>query len=268
MRMNTLRQFANNQLATDPTGSHRDKKHRLFVINKVINDLFKMGQCPPQWYGLNQAHIQALVRLWQKQHIKTVSIMKYMTCLRCFLNRINHPIPDIDNQSLQLVRAKYQPNYVPVDSKTIEQISNSVIKVLFQLQAEFGLTFSENTRLVPDIHIREQILWLTRDITFNHQDRTVPIRSNQQLEVLTKFQELTYPNQSILEMHGHRAILRSYYRFMTLARLSPKKSYRYLYAQSQYPALSKVFSHKEVYQILMQDMGLQSRSTLWGYLHE
>jgi hypothetical protein len=84
MRKNTLRQFANNQLATDSSGSYRDKKHRLFVIHKVMNDLFKMGQCPPHWYGLNREHLQALVRLWQKQNIKTVSIMKYMTCLRYF----------------------------------------------------------------------------------------------------------------------------------------------------------------------------------------
>jgi hypothetical protein len=167
-----------------------------------------------------------------------------------------------------LVRSKYQPNDALIDSKTIEQISNPFIKVMFQLQAEFGLTFSEATRLVPDIHIRGRMLWLTRDITFNHQDRTVPIRSNQQLELLDKLQDLTNLSQSMLEIHGHRAALKSYHRFMTTAGLSPKKSYRYLYAQSQYHALSKIFSHKEVYQILMQDMGLRSRTTLWGYLNE
>ena len=268
MRKNTLRQFANNPLATDPSGSHRDRKHRSFVINKVMNDLFKMGQCPPHWHALNQGHVQALVRLWQKQNIKTVSIMKYMTCLRYFLKRINHPIANINNLSLQLIRTKHQANDKPISLDAVEQISNPFIKVMFRLQIEFGLTFSETTRLVPDIHIREHLIWLTRDITFNHQDRTIPIRSNLQLGVLEECRKLTNSEHSMIAMHGHRAVLRTYHRFMTLAGLSPQKSYRYLYAKNQYHELSQTLSHQEVYQMLMLEMGLKSRTTLWAYLHE
>jgi hypothetical protein len=60
MRKNQLRRVANNLLNMDKSESNRDQKHRLFVLKKVIHDLFKIGQVPAKWYGLNQAHIEAL----------------------------------------------------------------------------------------------------------------------------------------------------------------------------------------------------------------
>ena len=198
MRKNELRRFANNQLRLDNTGSHRDKKHRAFVIGKVINDLFKLGQCPPHWFALNQTHIQTLVQLWKKQGVTTVTVMKHMTVLRYFLQYIRHPIDHIDNISLGLIREKSPINYKSINADIIEKIANPFIKIILQLQIYFGLTFSEASRLIPDIHIRENMLWLTLDITFNHQDRAVPVRSGEQLKMLESLKSLNQPNESML----------------------------------------------------------------------
>lgn len=266
MRKNELRRFANNQLCLDNTGSHRDKQHRTFVIKKIINDLFKIGQCPSHWYALNQTHIQALVQLWKRQHIKTVTIMKYMTMFRHFLKHINHSVNGIDNISLQLIREKRTTNYQPINTDAIEKIPNPFIKVMLQLQIHFGLTFSEAYRINPDIHIRENMLWLTRDITFNHQDRAVPIRSNTQLSILDSYRSLVKSDESMLAVHGYHAILHDHKKTMKVAGLALKKTYRYLYAQHQYQDLSKALSHNEACQAIMNEMGLKSRTTLWSYL--
>lgn len=266
MRKNQLRRFANNQLSLDNTGSHRNKLHRAFVIKKTINDLFKIGQCPPHWYALNQTHVQTLVQLWKRQGITTVTVMKYMTVLRYFLKYINHSIGGIDNISLQLIRENHTKNYQPINTDIVEKIPNPFIKVILQLQIHFGLTFSEAYRIIPDIHIRENMLWLTRDITFNHQDRAVPIRSEAQLSILVSFRLIIQSNESMLDTHGCSAILHTYQRTMKLAGLPQKQTYRYLYAQHQYEELSKTLSHKETCQTIMNEMGLKSRTTLWGYL--
>ena len=266
MRKNELRRFANKQLRLDNTGSHRDKRHRAFVVRKIINHLFKIGQCPPHWHALNQTHIHALVQLWKKQRIKTVTIMKYMTVLRHFLKHINHSIDGIDNISLKLIREKHETNYQPINIDAIEKITNPFIKVMLQFQIHFGLTFSEASRLIPDIHIREHILWLTRDITFNHHDRAVPIRSDEQFTILESFKSLNQSYESILETHGHRAVLHTHKRMMQLIGLPPKQTYRYLYAQHQYRKLSITLSHQETSLAIMNEMGLKSRTTLWNYL--
>lgn len=268
MRKNELRRFANNQLSLDNTGSHRDKQHRAFVIKKIINDLFKIGQCPPHWYALNQTHVQTLVQLWKKQGITTVTVMKYMTVLRYFLKYIRSPFDNIDNISLELIREKSQISYKPINIDAIEQITNPLIKVILQFQIYFGLTFSETSRLIPDIHIRENTLWLTRDITFNHQDRAIPIRNEEQIKILESFKSLNRAHESILQTHGHRPILHTYQKMTRLAGLSSKQTYRYLYAQHQYRELSKDLSHKDASQIIMNEMGLKSRTTLWNYTHE
>lgn len=45
------------------------------------------------------------------------------------------------------------------------------------MQALFGLTFSETFHIKPGIHIKEQKLWITRDIAFNSADRMMIINS-------------------------------------------------------------------------------------------
>lgn len=71
MRKYSLRQTANRYLKTDNRGSFRNKKHRAFVIHKVIDDLFVIGNVPASWKTLKIDHMQQLVQYWRKQKIKT-----------------------------------------------------------------------------------------------------------------------------------------------------------------------------------------------------
>lgn len=47
MRTQSLRQAANRYLKMEHGGSFKDKKHRAFVIHKLIDDLFTIGEVPP-----------------------------------------------------------------------------------------------------------------------------------------------------------------------------------------------------------------------------
>ena len=268
MRKNAIRRMANNQLMNDNRGSHRDKKYRHFVIHKVIHDLFKLELLPGKWHGLTQEHICALVLHWKKKKIQPVTMMKYMTVLRYFLTSINHSIPEIDNQTLGIVRAKPQAKQTPGPINILEKLSHPIARIIFQLQSAFGLTFSEVTRLIPDQHIREYSLWITRDIAVNHQDRVIPIRHDEQLHVLQFFATHIEHHQSLITAHGYHAILHIYRTAMKKAGFSSLKSYRYLYAKNQIPHLLDTFSSHEARDLIMREMGLKSRTTLWVYLHE
>ena len=268
MRKNTMRRLANNQLMNDNRGSPRDQTYRHFVIHKVIHDLFTLGLLPSKWHGLNQAHICALVLHWKKQKIKPPTMMKYMTVVRYFLTSIDHSIAGIDNQTLGIIRPKSEVKRPPHQNTILEKLSHPMARIIFQLQAGFGLTFSEVTRLIPDLHIREHSLWITRDIAFNHQDRVIPIRHNDQLAILQSFASLTTHHHSLISEHGYHAILHIYRTSMKKAGDSSLKSYRCLYAKDQHHQLLQAFSNHEASRMLMLEMGLKSRTTLWGYLHE
>ena len=268
MRKNAIRRLANNQLINDNRGSHRDKKYRHFVIHKVIHDLFKLELFPGKWHGLSQEHICALVLHWKKKKIQPTTMMKYMTVVRYFLTSINHSIAGIDNQTLGIVRAKPQEKKTPTMNTVLEKLSHPIAKIIFQFQTGFGLTFSEVTRLSPDLHIREHSIWITRDIAFNHQDRVIPVRHNDQIDILQTFASHTVRHHSLISEHGYHAILHIYRTSMKKSGFSSLKSYRYLYAKNQLSHLLQAFSNHEASQILLREMGLKSRTTLWGYLHE
>lgn len=106
MRTQSLRQFANRQIKQDRQGKYLYRKHRAYVIHKMIDDLFDIRQIPPSWQALQSEQVHKLVRYWKKQNINPVTIMRYMTIIRRFLQMNNCPIANIDNQSLELSRPK------------------------------------------------------------------------------------------------------------------------------------------------------------------
>ena len=92
-----------------------------------------------------------------------------MTVIRQFLKRIDHPISGIDNKNLGLSRQISYKKLITVSPSILQKISEPIPKILLELQIHFGLTNSEAMRLLPDIHIRDNSLWITREIASNSQ---------------------------------------------------------------------------------------------------
>ena len=84
MRKQSLRQTANLYLKMDNRGSFKDKQHRAFVIHKMIDDLFIVGDVPRSWHTLKALHIHKLVQHWQRLKIQPATIMRYMTIILLF----------------------------------------------------------------------------------------------------------------------------------------------------------------------------------------
>tara|TARA_R110002126_G_scaffold273866_1_gene418518 strand:- start:42004 stop:42414 length:411 start_codon:yes stop_codon:yes gene_type:complete len=134
------------------------------------------------------------------------------------------------------------------------------------MQIHFGLTLSEAMRMVPSIHIQEHQLWLTREITFNNEDRCVPFQTTEQAKILAELNQLTENHQSLIESHGYDAVLFAWRDALRVLKLPPRKSYRYVYAQLRQKQLGTTLSHYKTTLTIMDEMGLKSRTTLWGYL--
>lgn len=74
------------------------------------------------------------------------------------------------------------------------------------LQTQFGLTFSEATLLIPDIHVKEHTLWITREIAFNSEDRMIPHRLDEQKSILRDLHNHTHGSQNLLKLYGSDGI--------------------------------------------------------------
>lgn len=268
MRKSQLRESANLYLSEDNRGSYRDKTYRRFVLQKVIDDLFTINNVPPKWHALNKAHLEQLIAYWKRKNITSATIMKYMTVIRCFLQSIGHHLLGINNQNLGLSRLIKSRKTAPVSHELVQNISNLIAKLLLNLQIYFGLTLSEAMRLLPDVHIQENAIWLTREITSNSQDRTIPLRSDRQKIILQELTALTGQEHSLISSQGYDTVRHAYRQGLASIKLPPRKSYRYLYAQMMHEQFSPLLRNYELILLLMREMGLQSRVTLWGYLNE
>lgn len=268
MRKYSLRQTANRYLKTDNRGSFRNKKHRAFVIHKVIDDLFVIGNVPASWKVLKITHIQQLIEYWQKQKIKPATIMRYMTVIRDFLNSIDCLLAEIDNQSLQLSRQYRAPKRMNIRPNIWQTMTDPCAYFIMALQTQFGLTFSEATLLIPDIHVKEHALWITREIAFNSEDRMIPRRLDEQKSILQDLRNHTEGSKNLLQLYGNDGIRYHWHRALTVHKLPINKSYRHLYAQQMKKNLSPTIGHYQLSWLIRDEMGIKSRNTLWRYLHE
>lgn len=268
MRKHSLRQIANRYLETNNRGSPRDKKYRYFIIHKMIEDLFILGDVPPNWQALTPKHLQLLVQHWCKRKIKPSTMMNHMTVIRKFLSDMGNDSVNIDNQSLGIKRKISSKNPSKISPDIWQKTNESIARVLLGLQIHFGLTLSEAMRLLPGIHVQEHKLWLTREITFNSQDRIVPFRSKIQEDIIGEFNVLTQNQHNLISSQGYRSLCFSWRKALKTLKLPHSKSYRYLYAQQTQQQLSSALSNYELSLLIMDEMGLKSRTTLWRYLHE
>lgn len=140
--------------------------------------------------------------------------------------------------------------------------------MLLGLQLYFGLTLSEAMRIYPGINIGTDCIWMTRDASSYNQSRLIPIDSPQQKAMLEKLIELTGQCNNLIDAHGYDVVRYAYRKAMKSVKFCPRKSYRYFYAQMIYKKLAPTLPKAELVLLMMRQMGLQSRVTLWRYLKE
>ena len=246
MRKQSLRQTANRYLKTDNRGSFKDKQHRAFVIHKMIDDLFVIGHVPTSWHTLKFLHIQKLVQHWQQLKIKPVTIMRYMTAIRIFLGSLDCQVVDIDNQSLCLTRQYKRRKKTSIKLDAWQTMIEPSAQFIMGLQTQFGLTFSEAIRFIPDIHLREHSLWITRDIAFNSEDRVIPLRNDTQKRIITNLTTHTTGRKNLMQLRGYDTIRYQWRQSLSEHKLPTNNSYRYLYAQQLKNELSPVLGDYQV----------------------
>ena len=111
------------------------------------------------------------------------------------------------------------------------------------------------------------ILFQTSGPILNSQDRVIPIRTTHQAIILKELLMIS-PTESLISSHGYDTVRHAYRKGLVSVQLPPRSSYRYLYAQTLHQSLSSTLRNYELTLLLMREMGLQTRVTLWGYLHE
>jgi len=226
MRKNSLRQVANRLLKMDRRGKSKDRKHRGYVIHKMIEDLYTIQKIPPSWKAVETDHIHRLVHHWKQCRINPATIMRYMTIIRGFLKYFDCQPSHIDNKSLQLVRMyKHKRVKKGVEANIWHSIQEPCVRLIMALQIEFGLTFREAIHIQPFIHVQDKHIWITRDIAFNSGDRFILICTESQLAILEQFKQYTKEQCNIMQVQAYELIRMEWRNALIKQRLSALKSW-------------------------------------------
>ncbi|WP_131783790.1 phage integrase N-terminal domain-containing protein [Legionella gresilensis] len=267
MRKYNLRQTANQYLKLASQGSYKERKQQAYVIRKMIDDLYTVGDVPPSWNALQSLHIHKLIAYWKRSKLRTGTIMNHMTIVRRYLKSIDCSLTNIDNKSLQLSKSQKRRRKLKLQHDHWKEWDIQIPRLIMALQTEFGLTFQEAIYVKPEIHIQEDSLWITRNISFNSLDRTIPIRNETQETILSEIRQLTQ-RKAIVEFNGYEETKFAWRKELKKYALPLKKSWRYLYAKQMYQYLLPILGKYETYWLIRSEMGIKSRDSLWRYLNE
>jgi len=191
-----------------------------------------------------------------------------MVFIRKFLMDMDCHLTDIDNQSLKLTVLSRHKKKIKITPNVWETIEEPCPRFIMALQSHFGLTFGEAIRFIPDVHSKEESLWITREIAFNSVDRTIPFRNDIQQAIMTELMNYTDGDRCLLKLHGEETIRVEWRKSLALRKLPTNKSYRYLYAQTMCKELSPILGNYQTSWLIRDEMGIKSRNSLWLYLNE
>ena len=268
MQQHSLRQTAKQYCNNNRRGKPQSRKFRNYVIKKMTHDLYVTGNPPTQWQLMSDTQLQQLVAHWQKQRLKSATMLNHLTIIRRFLRDMGNNTITLSNQDLGITRPHKTQRKSPIDCDFWQIVDEPIARVMLAIQVYFGLTHSETIRLKPFIHIQPAHLWLTREMTFNSEDRVIPLRHPTQETILSSLAQLTNGPYNLQQTFKASIIKLSMHKGLDQLNLTGTTSWRYLYARWLQQQLAGKLSAYKLNWLIMDEMGLKSRTSLWRYLNE
>lgn len=265
MRRQSLRQKAKCYLASNNHGSHRRQQQRRQIIRRFIDALFILRCLPRDMSHFSQSDMKSLIAYWRKKQVSDSTIIKYMTDIRPFLRYLGISTEEMGNKLLGLTASNYQPRLSKVnDLISLDQLP-SPVRLMLTLQMYLGLTLKEALLMSPEYHVKDDGLWLTREITHNSVDRWVPLRTDEQSKTITIMNDQTN-HKPLISVFSETYLHLLYRESLTKQKLNTRKQYRYIYACWLSQLLSDSMTSYKLKLTIMDEMGIKSRTSLWHYL--
>jgi hypothetical protein len=223
-------------------GSYATQAKRMYHLMMIADHLYDLGFHGLKPRSLKQKHVEALVKDWLRRELAVGTIKNRMAVLRWWAEKSNrrnvvarsnahYGIPDrqfVTNTS----KAK------EVSRQDLEKISDPYVRMSLELQRAFGLRREEAIKFIPSFADREDHITLKSTWTKGGKERDVPIRTDEQREVLKRAHQLVGNGSLIPSERNYVQQLRLYERQTTNAGLSKLHGLRHAYAQARYEELT------------------------------
>ncbi len=208
----------------------------------MANQLHELGFHGMKARSLKPKHVDALVQHWMEQKLAIGTIKNRMSVLRWWAEKVakqnviarsneHYGIPD-----RQFVSSTSKATGVTVQD--LDKITDPYVRMSLELQQAFGLRREEAIKFSPGFADRGDHILLKASWTKGGKERVIPIRTEQQRDVLQRADQLVGKRALIPADLNYVQQLRVYERQTANAGLSRMHGLRHAYAQSRYEELT------------------------------
>lgn len=163
-------------------------------LSAIANQLHDLGFRQLKATSLKRKHVQALVNHWLEQNLSPGSIKNHMSCLRWWAEKVNKRAVVAASNSVYGVPDR---QFVSEGSKArdlavqrLAKVKDENVKMSLRLQQAFGLRREEAIKIQPRWADRGDRLHLKGSWTKGGRERSVPIRTQPQLDLLARAKQL------------------------------------------------------------------------------
>ena len=223
-------------------GAFNTQSNREHMLTLVANELHALGYRGMTARSLKPKHVEALVKDWFARELAIGTIKNRMAAIRWWARKVNkqnvvarsnehYGIPDrcfVTNES----KAK------SVNQSQLDKVRDEHVRMSLELQQAFGLRREEAMKFQPSFADRGDHLVLKASWTKGGRERTIPIRTEAQRDVLNRARRLAGFGSLIPSNRNYVHQMRVYEGNTLRAGLSRMHGLRHAYAQSRYEELT------------------------------
>ena len=223
-------------------GSYSTQATRSRMLDLIAHQLHELGYQRMQAKSLKPKHIDALVSHWKDQSISVGTFKNRLSAIRWWARKVGKTdmIPK-DNRAFDIGNRSYvgqESKAKLLDEKQLGQVSDEHIRLSLRLQSAFGLRREEAIKFSPNYAIRDDHIKLKASWTKGGRARTVPIRNDEQRQLLKDVRKLAKGGALIRPERNYVEQRNRYDGQVRTAGIKNPHGLRHAYAQRRYEELT------------------------------
>ena len=223
-------------------GSYATQRDRERLLALVATQLHELGYRHMAAASLKPKHVDALVERWKAEGLTIGTIKNRMAELRWWAEKIGKQnVLARDNDHYGIGRRQYVTNVSKARelvAAELAKVSDAYTQMSLRLQAAFGLRRAESIKICPVWADRGNSLALKDTWTKGGRAREIPIRNDEQRQVVDAAKALAGRGSLIPAGHTYIEQLRRFEHQCATAGINRAHGHRHQYAQTRYRELT------------------------------
>jgi site-specific recombinase XerC len=223
-------------------GSYATQVKRERMLTLIANQLHALGYRGMATRSLKPKHVEALVKQWSGEELSIGTIKNRMAAIRWWAQKVDKQnVVARNNEYYGIPDRRFVTNESKAKTLTtsqLDKVRDEHVRMSLELQQAFGLRREEAIKFQPSFADRGDHLMLKASWTKGGKERSIPIRTDIQREVLDRARRLAGLGSLIPSKRNYVQQLRIYEGHTLRAGLSQMHGLRHAYAQNRYEELT------------------------------